>query len=123
MAKKPLKPCGELSCNNLTRETYCKTHQENVQKNAQKYDQVNRNPKTKAFYKSSYWIRLRTLAYQRDHGLCQRCLKSDVVKQADVVHHIVPILADWSLRLSLDNLESLCHACHNAEHKGSPVGR
>ncbi|MGG3452046.1 HNH endonuclease signature motif containing protein [Domibacillus aminovorans] len=31
----------------------------------------------------------------------------------DVVDHIIPIKIDWSLRLSLDNLQSLCQSCHN----------
>lgn len=33
-----------------------------------------------------------------------------------MVHHIIPLLDDWSKGLDMDNLESLCHACHNKEH-------
>lgn len=123
MAQKSLKPCREFNCNHLTRQTYCEMHQKNAQKNHQKYDQYKRDDKTNAFYKSVEWQRLRSLAYQRDNGLCQRCLGQGIIKQANVVHHIVEIRVDWSLRLALDNLESLCHGCHNAEHKASPRGK
>ncbi|MFS1513957.1 HNH endonuclease [Chengkuizengella sp. SCS-71B] len=30
-----------------------------------------------------------------------------------MVDHITPIKEDWSLRLDLCNLQSLCHCCHN----------
>ncbi|MGP9043354.1 HNH endonuclease [Cytobacillus kochii] len=29
---------------------------------------------------------------------------------------------DWNRRLDIDNLESVCHVCHNREHKGTPRG-
>ncbi|PAE58568.1 HNH endonuclease, partial [Bacillus licheniformis] len=35
---------------------------------------------------------------------------------ADMVHHIVEVKQDWSKRLDLSNLESLCNACHNKVH-------
>ncbi|TWK49239.1 hypothetical protein CHCC20347_1522 [Bacillus paralicheniformis] len=33
-----------------------------------------------------------------------------------MVHHIVEVKQDWSKRLDLSNLESLCNACHNKVH-------
>lgn len=116
MAKKPLRPCREIGCSNLTRKSYCKIHKKNAHKN---YNLL-RDKETESFYKSSAWQRLRRLAYERDNGLCQRCLKAGILKRADVVHHIVEIKVDWSKRLELSNLESLCHTCHNTIHKSAP---
>ncbi|WP_167260268.1 HNH endonuclease [Alkalibacillus almallahensis] len=120
MPQKAKKPCKEVGCNNLTRETYCKNHEKNAQEIHQDYNRYKRNPKLNAFYQSKEWKQLRRLAYDRDNGLCQSCKRSGILKQANVVHHIVEIAVDYSLRLTLGNLESLCHACHNRFHKGSP---
>lgn len=126
MPKKPLRPCAEISCGNLTEKAYCKTHEkigeENRRDFTRKYNQYGRNPEINSFYQSSAWKQLRSLAYNRDNGLCQRCLKQGVIQQAHIVHHIVEVKDDWNRRLDIDNLESVCHVCHNREHKGTPRG-
>lgn len=54
--------------------------------------------------------------------ICERCIKNKIVKQANEVHHKIPIstgiTADdkYNLATSIDNLESLCFDCHNIEH-------
>nr|WP_091480145.1 HNH endonuclease [Gracilibacillus orientalis] len=122
MVNKPLKPCGEISCGILTRETYCEIHKKSAQEISQKIYRKSRDKNIDGFYKSYQWQRLRAVAYERDKGLCQRCLKRGTLKRADVVHHIVEVLVDWSRRFDLGNLESVCHACHNREHKTGPRG-
>ncbi|WP_036574766.1 HNH endonuclease [Oceanobacillus picturae] len=122
MAQKSLRPCGEFGCNNLTRNSYCKTHEKNLQETTRNYNQYKRDPKVNAFYKSTKWQRVRAVALARDKGLCQRCLKRGNIRQAQVVHHIIEVRDDWEQRYGLDNLESLCHGCHNAEHKTGPRG-
>lgn len=116
MALKAKRPCAEFGCNNLTTKFYCEKHQ----RNSHKYYNKSRDKKYDSFYKTSAWVRLRNVAFERDNGLCQQCLKKGILKRADVVHHIVEIREDWSKRLELNNLESLCHACHNQLHKGTP---
>jgi 5-methylcytosine-specific restriction enzyme A len=124
MPRKPMRPCAEIGCGNLTEKTYCKIHQkileENRRKSTQIYNRYGRDSVIDAFYKSKEWKQMRALAFERDNGLCQRCLKKGILKVANVVHHIVEIKDDWSLRLVLENLESLCHSCHNAHHKTAP---
>lgn len=119
--KKSRKPCREFSCSNLTRETYCDTHQEVAKDNAtqkrRQYNTVIRDSKTEGFYQSMDWRRLRAMAIARDNYLCQWCLKNGELQRAQVVHHVVEVKEDWSKRLDLDNTESLCHACHNRHHK------
>ncbi|WP_349773696.1 HNH endonuclease [Sutcliffiella horikoshii] len=54
---------------------------------------------------------------ERDNHLCQRCIKQSKLQAAQLVHHIVEVKVDWSKRLELTNLESICHSCHNKHHK------
>lgn len=72
---------------------------------------------TDPFYSSAAWKKCRLLILQRDHHLCQHCLKRKVLKPADTVHHIVEYQTDKTLGLSEDNLISVCAACHNKIHK------
>lgn len=118
--KKPFKPCKEFGCRELTRESYCKNHRENAQETNRYYNKYARDQAIDSFYKSRAWQRVRSLAYERDNGLCQRCKSNGQLVRGDVVHHIIEVKDDWSLRLVLSNLETLCHSCHNREHKSPP---
>lgn len=71
------------------------------------YDE-NRDPNIKAFRNSSVWRRKRAYIMERDGYMCKCCHE----RQATAVHHIVPLWADFSLRLRDDNLISLCDTCH-----------
>ena len=44
--------------------------------------------------------------------LCEECLKHEVVRPAEHVHHIKPISTHPDLRLDWNNLISVCVACH-----------
>ncbi|KNE19662.1 HNH endonuclease [Virgibacillus pantothenticus] len=80
------------------------------------YDKYKRSKEDKKFLNSAAWIRCRTLALIRDHYLCQHCLRNKIIKLAEMVHHIKPRDEYPELALTLDNLISLCNACHNKEH-------
>ena len=57
------------------------------------------------------WQQL-SVRFRKDNPLCQECERKGEVKEAAEVHHIVPISeAPW-LRLSVDNLMSVCVECH-----------
>jgi 5-methylcytosine-specific restriction enzyme A len=90
-----------------------------MRKQSEYYDKYKRDKQSTEFYKSKSWKQLRDAAFNRDHGLCQRCLKAGDIVPADVVHHIVEIKTDWNKRLDINNLESICHSCHNKEHKAA----
>lgn len=76
----------------------------------------------RSFYKSKTWERTRGLYLQKVNGLCERCLADGRVKAARFVHHKIYLTEanykDPNISLSFDNLEALCHDCHNAEHFG-----
>lgn len=48
--------------------------------------------------------------------MCQECLKRGQVTPANTVHHIQPLRVDSKRALKLENLETVCTACHNALH-------
>ncbi|QCK81885.1 HNH endonuclease [Geobacillus kaustophilus NBRC 102445] len=117
MPNRPLKPCAVPGCPNLTQGRYCEKHKHKEQQDKAErhryYDEHLRDQTARDFYHSKEWQRVRRAALVRDHYLCQHCLAKKRITPADVVDHIVPVRVDWSLRLTLDNLQSLCNPCHN----------
>lgn len=85
------------------------------------YDKYKRNKQSTTFYKSTAWRKLRKHVYNRDHGLCQYCIKDKKIVPADVVHHIEEITVAWDKRLDETNLISICHSCHNKQHGNKKV--
>lgn len=83
----------------------------------QYYNKHKRSREHQLFYQSSAWAKARELALKRDNYLCVECLKAKRIRKADVVHHIIEVKDDFTKALTLDNLESLCHAHHNGIHK------
>lgn len=72
------------------------------------------------FYKSQIWKDCRQAIWQRDHGLCQDCLKNGRIAPAEIVHHITELtpanINDPKVSLAPDNLVSLCRECHALRH-------
>ncbi|WP_321999283.1 HNH endonuclease [Bacillus pumilus] len=114
--KGSLKLCAKVMCPNLTRDKYCEEHKEiadESQVNRRFYDRHKRNKKSKQFYNSTKWKSVRDRRKRDKNNLCEFCLENKKLKVADVCDHIVPIMIDWSKRLDYDNLQMLCHECHN----------
>ena len=70
----------------------------------------------KAFYNSAAWRRKRAYILRRDRYLCQECLKYGKNIDAKIVHHIQEIEDEPQLKLSNNNLVSVCASCHNKIH-------
>ena len=113
MPRQALRPCNAVGCNRLSEYQYCEDHSHLGIQRHKIYDQNYRDRRTARFYKSKEWLISRKKVLNRDHGLCQHCLKHQKITPADTVHHKVPLKVDWSRRLDLDNLESLCASYHN----------
>lgn len=120
MPLRAFRPCKKVGCIKLTRDSngYCLDHVHSERENHTEYKRNRTDKKEQSFYASTAWLGARSQALIRDHGLCQYCLRASKVTLADVVHHIVEIKANWSLRLVLVNLVSLCHGCHQRVHRG-----
>ena len=74
------------------------------------------------FYHSGPWLDVREVVLERDHHICQVCLRAFRAgkmrrpRQANTVHHIIPRKERPDLALDPSNLESICAICHNREH-------
>jgi 5-methylcytosine-specific restriction enzyme A len=117
-----MKQCNKFGCTELTRNGYCDQHQyiveEQKARRNQFYNQQRDDVKYQQFYKSAGWKKIREQALVRDKYLCQMCLKEKKIVPAETVHHIKFVKTHWHLRLTLNNLVSLCNGCHNTIHKG-----
>jgi 5-methylcytosine-specific restriction endonuclease McrA len=72
------------------------------------YDRNYRNMEADKFYHSREWKKLRDKKLTKD-PLCIKC-----GMPAKIVDHIVEI-SDGGCRLCMDNLQSMCIACHNSK--------
>jgi 5-methylcytosine-specific restriction endonuclease McrA len=70
----------------------------------------------KAFRSSWQWQQCRQVKLNLN-PLCERCQDKGIVTTAIEVHHRVGLAQDMSLASDLDNLESLCSACHSETHR------
>lgn len=113
MPIKALHLCNKAGCSTLTRERYCSKHI--YEKN--RYNKERVDKEYTDFYKTKEWEHIRAIALARDRYQCVMCKQKGILKKADMVHHIVPVKKNWNKRLELNNLISLCNACHNGiEH-------
>lgn len=112
----PSKVCNQLGCNTLVpmSERYCAEHKRNVvAKKNDNYNKYRRNHKHQKFHNSKEWKALRKEVLEANGGLCFRCMQLDMITNADVVDHIIPLTKDYTKRLDITNLQPLCHSCHN----------
>lgn len=96
--------CKQPGCSVIVTDSgWCADHQPQRQ-----HDQ-RRGPAAARGY-DRHWQTVRA-AYIAQFPLCGRCQALGLVRQADMVHHIVAI-RDGGDRLAYNNLLSLCWACH-----------
>lgn len=77
-----------------------------------RYNADNPERATSDPHRLALWQKVRA-SYIAAHPLCASCLKQGKEKFADVVDHIIPLPQGELLDES--NLQSFCHACHNAK--------
>lgn len=80
------------------------------------YTSHNKDPEAIKFYQRKPWRMKREEILFRDNHMCQRCLASDILRAATMVHHILSYKEHPELALVDSNLISLCNGCHNAVH-------
>ncbi|HPA14895.1 MAG TPA: HNH endonuclease signature motif containing protein [Desulfobacterales bacterium] len=114
MASKPRKYCASFPCSKIAvaGSSYCTDHQPAPQRDHKEAD---------PFYLSPAWRRLRNW-YIRAHPLCEICLREGRMTPATTVDHVVE-LKDGGDPLNADNMQSLCHACHNKKTKAEAKKR
>ena len=70
-------------------------------------------------YDSVMWRKLRLSALKK-HPLCARCHAENIIRQASVYDHIIPIRMIIAYRINPDpfwhsNHQGLCNECHNSK--------
>jgi len=65
-------------------------------------------------YRASAWTNL-AASHKRAFPLCVECEKKGIVRMAKVTDHIIPAKQRPDLFYDWENLQSLCHPCHNAK--------
>lgn len=82
--------------------------------------EVKYNNDIQSIYNSKMWKKLR-LWYLKNNPLCERCLKINLIVPAKEIHHKIKISTGKNIdemleiALNINNLESLCVACHHKE--------
>ena len=112
MPERAMKICNHPGCNRAipSDASYCERHA-SLHVNADRHRQYDAaRPASHRFYHTARWQRIRDSFITR-HPLCCKCYERGIVKQAEIVDHIIEISDGGSLT-SVDNLQSLCRYCH-----------
>ena len=117
MPASPMKPCRHPGCKRLAKESYCDEHKRDQER---RYAERRSNSGQRGY--DARWQKVRAIKAAND-PLCEQHLKQGAIVPLDVVHHIKPVETHPELRLVLDNLMSLCTACHEAIHKAERWGK
>lgn len=93
-------------------------------KRVRAYDDKDENIHIIKFRNSQSWQRKRKEIRDRDHNLCQVCIRelyhtiTKYTYDGISVHHIVSLMQDFSLRLHDMNLLTLCKQHHDYADQG-----
>lgn len=78
-------------------------------------------PKVNAFYHSARWQKVANEKWMRCRGRCEICGRV-LPRRNMIIHHKVELteenVDDPKIALNPDNLECVCHDCHNRIHFG-----
>ena len=114
MPNKPLKPCSRPGCPNLVSSGLCDDHKRQSNRD---YDRGRKDDPGRRLIQSGRWRKIRSRKLSIN-PLCERCEGNRRLVVAVMVHH-----KDRNQLNNRDNnLESLCNACHELEHKGERWG-
>lgn len=113
MPKKAPTQCRHYGCGRLVDVPgYCAEHASEAI--GWKSDKLRGSRHARGY--GSAWTKLRREVLGRDNGLCVPCRKKGRITRACHVDHIVPKVDGGTD--DLDNLQSICKACHDAKTAG-----
>ncbi|MBD6961599.1 HNH endonuclease signature motif containing protein [Vibrio parahaemolyticus] len=112
------KVCASAGCKNVTSSRYCSKCQRKADERSREHAKKRARTsarryedKYKSFYGSQAWRDLRLLKLKRD-PLCEDCKANGFLREGYDVDHVVEIKDDFSRRLDITNLRTLCRSCH-----------
>jgi len=103
----PSGPCSYPGCTILVPKGRCPQH-------TQDHDRSRRPAWVTTFYSSTAWKKLRALKRQLN-PFCEDCQARGIGTPVHDVDHVIPLTTRPDLGLVLENLRSLCRACHAAK--------
>jgi len=103
-----LRFCAEAGCNELVRRTRCDLHKP---ERFTKFRQSPGRKRGRKFYDTARWRRVSKRKLTRN-PLCEECKRQGVIRAADEVDHVLPLISRPDLSLDFANLQSLCKRCH-----------
>jgi len=123
--------CPHSGCKELIdiSQQYCDKHLITKTDNQIHYDKKIRQGRDKQYYdfyhNDKQWQVVRLMAVNRDHALCQECLKQKCITPYHVVHHRKAIKTDegWRDRYKLDGLVCVCEYHHKRLEKQMSGGK
>ncbi len=104
--------CGKIIPQNIKQ---CKSCEEKSEQESRHmiYNRYRRNKKAAEFYVSADWRKIRAAVINRYDGMDIYALYVlGEIRTADMVHHIVPLEENWSLRFDMKNLIPLSSHSH-----------
>lgn len=117
MPRKPKRPCSYPGCPNLCDGRFCEEHtkEEHTKEENKRYERYDRDPAVKKRYGRA-WKRIRD-SYAHAHPLCEECLKKNIYKATEEIHHKLPLSQGGTH--DRENLIALCKECHARIHAKS----
>lgn len=113
MPRRAKSVCNKIGCFTLVSQPgYCEKHK----KESNPYEELNKKKttETKKFYSSYAWTK-KSKQHRKKEPLCQECLRKDIIKNGELVHHepeLTELLKKGLNPLDDKYLETLCHNCH-----------
>lgn len=107
MPYKPLSPCRQPGCKELTADRYCSKH---ALLHTREVNAKRESANTRGY--SSKWRKARA-NYLLHHPLCIECERQGRYVQATVVDHMIPHKGDKKLFWDTSNWQPLCKRCHD----------
>ena len=102
--------CRFPGCRQACRGPFCDAHRGTY---GRRSDARRGTPAQRGY--DATWADVANLRRQRDYGLCQECLKHDVLTEARIVDHIIPVHVRPDWRLVLGNTQVLCPPHHQGK--------
>ena len=106
---KPLRPCAQPGCAELTRNKWCEKH---IAFHRRLDVRPEEQQRWRRLYKTKRWKQMRA-AQLLIRPFCVDCAEHGVRTRATDVDHIIDHKGDASLFFDASNLQSLCHSCHS----------
>lgn len=89
---------------------------------------MSRDKRYQRLLNDKRWMEVKRIVWQRAKGLCEECMKHDIVRAGVDCHHIVPVETATTIQemerlcYNPDNIRLLCIPCHSSIHKSMGKG-